>query len=58
MPKFVIEREIPGAGNLTEDQLREVSLRSTAGARRTGAEDPMAPQLRHRRQSLLRLSRA
>ena len=28
MPKFVIEREIPGAGNLTEDQLREVSLRS------------------------------
>ena len=28
MPKFVIEREIPGAGKLTEDQLREVSLRS------------------------------
>jgi len=28
MPKFVIEREIPGAGDLTEDQLRDVSLRS------------------------------
>ena len=28
MPKFVIEREIPGAGSLTEEQLREVSLRS------------------------------
>src|SRR5207253_8930746 len=28
MPKFVIEREIAGAGNLTEDQLRDVSLRS------------------------------
>jgi hypothetical protein len=28
MPKFVIEREIPGAGHLTPDQLREVSMRS------------------------------
>jgi hypothetical protein len=28
MPKFVIEREIPGAGKLTEHELREVSLRS------------------------------
>ena len=28
MPDYVIEREIPGAGNLTEDQIREVSLRS------------------------------
>jgi hypothetical protein len=28
MPKFVIEREIPGAGQLTEEQLREVSRRS------------------------------
>ncbi len=28
MPKFVIEREVPGAGKLTEDQLRELSLRS------------------------------
>ena len=28
MPKFVIERDVPEAGNLTADELREVSLRS------------------------------
>ena len=28
MPQFVIEREIQGAGSLTEAQIREVSLRS------------------------------
>ena len=28
MPQFVIEREILGAGSLTEDQIREVSLHS------------------------------
>ncbi len=28
MPEYVIEREIPGAGNLTEEEIREVSLRS------------------------------
>ena len=28
MPKFVIEREIPGAGNLSEAQLLEVSRKS------------------------------
>ena len=28
MPKFVIEREVPGAGALSEAQLRELSLRS------------------------------
>ena len=28
MPQFVIEREIPGAGSLSEIQIREVSLRS------------------------------
>jgi hypothetical protein len=28
MPKFVIEREVPGAGNLSDVQLREISLRS------------------------------
>jgi hypothetical protein len=30
MPQFVIEREIPGAGSLTGDQIREVSLQSLA----------------------------
>ena len=28
MPQFVIEREIPGAGTLSETQIRDVSLRS------------------------------
>jgi hypothetical protein len=28
MPKFVIEREIPGAGKLTQDQLHAISQKS------------------------------
>ena len=28
MPEFVIEREIPGAGKMTESEIREVSIRS------------------------------
>ena len=28
MPEYVIEREVPGAGALTEEQIREVSLKS------------------------------
>jgi hypothetical protein len=36
MPQFVIEREIPGAGSLTEDQIREVSLQSLATLRQMG----------------------
>jgi uncharacterized protein DUF4242 len=28
MPQFVIERDMPGAGALSEGQIREVSLRS------------------------------
>lgn len=28
MPQFVIEREIPGAGSLSEAQIREVALKS------------------------------
>jgi hypothetical protein len=30
MPKFVIERDIPGAGNLTQDELRAISQKSCA----------------------------
>ena len=39
MPKFVIEREIPGAGSLSDSQLREVSLRSLE------ALEGMGPQI-------------
>jgi hypothetical protein len=28
MPEFVIEREIPGAGKMTEEQVRDISVRS------------------------------
>jgi hypothetical protein len=28
MPQFVIEREIPGAGAMNEDQIREASIKS------------------------------
>ena len=30
MPKFVIEREVPGAGELTDAQLREISQKSVS----------------------------
>ena len=30
MPEFVIEREIPGAGLMTEDEVRDMSVRSLA----------------------------
>jgi hypothetical protein len=36
MPKYVIEREIPGAGQLTEEQLQEVSQRSLAALGQLG----------------------
>jgi hypothetical protein len=38
MPQFVIEREIPGAGALSEDQLREVSLRSLQTLKEMGPQ--------------------
>ncbi|HUJ29763.1 MAG TPA: DUF4242 domain-containing protein [Candidatus Acidoferrum sp.] len=38
MPKFVIEREIPGAGNMTDAQLREASRRSVEVLKAMGPE--------------------
>jgi Protein of unknown function (DUF4242) len=38
MPKFVIEREVPGAGNLSESQLRELSQKSLGVLRGMGSE--------------------
>jgi len=38
MPKFVIEREIPGAGNLTDVQLREISQKSASVLKELGPE--------------------
>ena len=28
MPEYVIEREIPGAGKMTEEQIKDISIRS------------------------------
>src|SRR5262245_5653476 len=38
MPKFVIEREVPGAGNLSSEQLRELSQKSVSVLRGLGPE--------------------
>jgi hypothetical protein len=38
MPKFVIEREVPGAGNLSEAQVRELSQKSVNVLREMGPQ--------------------
>ncbi|MGH9546778.1 MAG: DUF4242 domain-containing protein [Terriglobales bacterium] len=38
MPKFVIEREIPGLGNLSDDELRTISQKSVNILRGMGPE--------------------
>jgi hypothetical protein len=38
MPKYVIEREIPGAGKLTSDQLKAISETSCGVLRKMGPE--------------------
>jgi hypothetical protein len=38
MPKFVIEREIPGAGSLTPDQLQAISQKSCGVLRNLGPQ--------------------
>ena len=38
MPKFVIEREIPGAGNMTEGELRQTAMRSLEVLKQLGPQ--------------------
>lgn len=38
MPQFVIEREIPGAGALSETQIRDISLRSLETLKEMGPQ--------------------
>jgi predicted Rdx family selenoprotein len=38
MPKYVIEREVPGAGKMTPDQLTAISLTSCGVLRKLGSE--------------------
>jgi Protein of unknown function (DUF4242) len=36
MPKFVIERDVPGVGELTDAEIREISMKSVAAIRSMG----------------------
>ena len=38
MPKYVIEREIPGAGNLSADELKAISQKSCGVLRNLGSD--------------------
>lgn len=38
MPQFVIEREIPGVGTLSETELREISIKSLETVRELGPQ--------------------
>ena len=38
MPQYVIEREIPGAGNLSESELREITKKSLGVLAQMGPE--------------------
>jgi len=38
VPKFVIEREVPGAGSLTDAQLRELSQKSVSVLKELGPQ--------------------
>ena len=38
MPKYVIERELPGAGNLSADDLRDISAKSNKVIAELGPE--------------------
>jgi hypothetical protein len=38
MPKYVIEREIPGAGNLTQEQLKGISQTSCGVLSKLGSQ--------------------
>ncbi len=38
MPKYVIEREIPGAGSWSEEQVREASQISVSALQRLGSQ--------------------
>ena len=45
MPKYVIEREIPGAGKLTAEQLKGISQTSCGVLSKLGPQILMIPQL-------------
>jgi len=56
--KFVIEREIPGAGQIEPSRSQDISLKVMRGAQQSRAQRAMGTQLRNRRQNLLYLHAA
>ena len=54
MPTYIIEREIPGASELTDDELRGITTTSNDAVADLDAAVHLAAQLRRRRQDLLR----
>jgi hypothetical protein len=38
MPKYVIEREIPGAGKLSQDEVQAISQKSCSGLKNLGPQ--------------------
>jgi len=57
MPKFVIERDVPGAGNLTEAELREIPHESVKVLKKWVPRSS-GSKLHNGRQGVLRLSRS
>ncbi len=57
MPKYVIERELPGAGKLTSGELQADFTEILQRVERHGTADPVGAELCHRRQGVLRLHR-
>jgi len=55
MPKYVIERELPGAGKMTREQLREVAQKSNGVLQTLGPKIQWGRDLRVGRQALLRV---
>jgi hypothetical protein len=58
MPKYVIERELPVAGQLSPQQLQAVSQTSCSVLRKLGPGDSVGSQLRDPGQNLLPLDRS
>ena len=57
MQKYVIERDLPGAGQLSPSELQAISKKSREVLRGSFDEHPVGAELRDRRQDLLRLPR-
>ncbi len=58
MPRYLIERNIPGASKLSQQELQGISQKSCGVLSKMGPPDTVGSELRCRRQDLLRLHRS